>query len=123
VELATRLLSLAAAAAESLTIAERPLDPSVMAADAAESLSLERGVDYRTAYREVGRAVAAGERVGGDAREAIATRIVTGGAAPAPMDAMLASCEAEIAVVSAQVDASRATIAAAERELLRLARG
>jgi argininosuccinate lyase len=119
VALATRLLNLAAATAESLTIVERQLDPAVMATDAAEVLSLERGVDYRSAYR----AVAQGEPPALDPREALATRVVTGGAAPAPMDAMLASCEAEIAVLSAQVDANRATVAAAERELLRRARG
>ena len=46
-------------------------------------------VDYRSAYREVGRAVAEGKPPELDPREALATRTVTGGAAPAPMDAML----------------------------------
>jgi len=123
VELAARILALAAATAESLTFTERALDPDAMATDAAEAISLERGIDYRSAYREVARALAEGRPPDLAPREAIAARMVTGGAAPAPMDAMLGSCEAEIAVVGAQVDASRATIAAAERELVRLARG
>ena len=66
VELATRLLRLAAATAESLTIdraaAERALRESdAMATDVAEAVSLATGTDYRSAYRAVGRAVAAGD--------------------------------------------------------------
>ena len=97
VELAARLLRLAAAVAESLTFhperAQRALRESgAMATDAAEALSLERGIDYRSAYRQIGEAVAAGTFEALDPVEALATRTVTGGAAPAPMEAMLGEC-------------------------------
>ena len=63
VDLAARLLRLAAATAESVTVdreaAERALRRSfAMAADLAEAISLAEGLDYRSAYRVVGRAVA-----------------------------------------------------------------
>ena len=59
VDLAARLLRLAAAVAESLTFdgerAERVLRESgAMATDVAEAISLATGLDYRSAYREVG---------------------------------------------------------------------
>ena len=92
-----------------------------MATDAAELLT--PGMDYRSAYKQVGRAVAAGELPDLDPREAIATRTVTGGAAPAPMDAMLAECRAAIDDVRERAATARAAIGEAERELLRLARG
>jgi len=64
VELATRALALAAAAAESVEIdraaAERALRTGfAQATDLAEELSRSHGVPYRSAYRVVGRAVAA----------------------------------------------------------------
>ena len=122
VELATRLLHLAAKTAETLTIdrerAERRLRGSAaMATDAAELLTPE--MDYRSAYKHV----AAGEPTDLDPREAIATRITTGGAAPAPMDAMLAECRAAIEDVRSRAEAARTSVGEAERELLRLARG
>ena len=66
VDLAARLLRLAAAVAESLTIdaerAERTLRESdAMATDVAEAVSLATGLDYRSAYRAVGQALAAGD--------------------------------------------------------------
>ena len=66
VDLAARLLRLAAAVAESVTIdaarAERTLrDSAAMATDVAEAISLSNGLDYRSAYRAVGRALAAGD--------------------------------------------------------------
>ena len=67
--------------------------------------------------------IAAGEPPDLDPREAIATRTVTGGAAPAPMDAMLTECRARVADVRELVGARRSEIEAAEGELLRLARG
>jgi argininosuccinate lyase len=123
VELATRLLNLAAAAAESLTFdpeaAERALHRGLgLATDAAEDISLRTGRPYRAAYREVGRAVAAGEALDLDPRAALATRTVTGGAAPAPMDAMLTDCRAAVAGERERVAATRRAVEAAERELL-----
>jgi argininosuccinate lyase len=120
VELATRVLALAARCAETLTIdrerAEARLRGSgAMAADAAELLTPE--LDYRSAYRHV----AAGEPPELDPREAIETRTVTGGAAPAPMDAMLADCERRLGQLRTRE--ARDAIAAAGAELLRLARG
>jgi argininosuccinate lyase len=122
VELATRVLHLAAKTAETLTIdrerAERRLrESAAMATDAAELLTPE--LDYRSAYKQV----ATGEPPDLDPREAIATRTVTGGAAPAPMDAMLTECRARVADVRELVGARRSQIEAAEGELLRLARG
>jgi argininosuccinate lyase len=152
VDLAARLLRLAAAVAEGLTFdaerAERSLrGSSAMAADVAEAISLATGLDYRSAYRVVGRAVAAGplDPAGLDAaaREvlgrsldldpavladaldpaaAIATRTVPGGAAPEPMDAMLADCRAAVAAAGGWIDAERAALERAEHELVALAR-
>ncbi len=126
VELAARLLDLAAKTAETLTIdrerSERALrESAAMATDAAELMTPE--LDYRSAYRAVGRAVAAGELPDLDPREAIATRTVTGGAAPAPMDAMLERCRAAVAEIQGKVKRAREAVAGAEGELLRLARG
>jgi argininosuccinate lyase len=136
VQLATRLLHLAAVAAETLTFdpgaAARALARGfALATDAAEEISLRTGRPYRDAYREVGRAVAAGELdadalgIPADALDpaaALATRTVTGGAAPAPMDAMLAGCRAAVAAVRARAAARREAVEQAERRLLRLAR-
>jgi argininosuccinate lyase len=148
VELAARLLRLAAAVAESLTVdaarAERALrGSSAMAADVAEAISLAAGLDYRSAYRVVGRAAAAGgldataldaaanELLGRplgvdvspalDPAAAIATRTVPGGAAPEPMDAMLAACRQAIDDARRWIDAERTAIERAERELVTLA--
>jgi argininosuccinate lyase len=118
IELATRLLNLAAATAESLSVNERPLPGETLATDAAERLSLEQGLDYRTAYREVARQVAAGSAPAIDPREAIATRTVTGGAAPEPMQRMLAQCRRAIAGTRDLIAAERAKIEAAEADLL-----
>ncbi len=122
VELATRVIALAAKCAETLTIdherAERRLrESAAMATDAAELLTPE--LDYRSAYKQI----AAGEPPDLDPREAIATRTTIGGAAPAPMDAMLTECRAGVADVRERVGARRSAIEAAEGELLRLARG
>jgi argininosuccinate lyase len=134
--LAARLLRLAAAVAESLTVdaaraAAAVRESFVMATDVAEALSLERGLNYRAAYREVGEAVAGGAldpaALGLDASvldpaAALATRTVTGGAAEAPMEAMLAECRAAVADADAWVGERRAAIAAAERALVDAAR-
>jgi hypothetical protein len=48
----------------------------------------------------------------------LATRTVTGGAAPAPMDAMLTDCRAAVAGERERVAATRRAVEAAERELL-----
>jgi argininosuccinate lyase len=129
VDLATRLLQLAAATAESVTVdrerAERALRESfALATDVAETISLETGADYRSAYRDVGRAVAGGTLDTGalDPRAAIATRTVTGGAAPAPLEAMLADCGAAVTTTRENIERERKALAAAEAELLRLAR-
>ncbi len=124
VDLATRLLDLAAATAETLTFdpaaAARALERGhALATDAAEDISLRTGRPYRDAYREVGRAVAAGafephDTVG----DALTTRTVTGGAAPVPMEAMLAQCGAAVKQVRERVATARRAIAEAERALL-----
>jgi argininosuccinate lyase len=125
VELAARLLRLAAAVAESLTFdaaRARALlrAGGAMATDAAELMSLERGVDYRSAYRAVGEAVAAGtfDASALDPAEAMATRTVTGGAAVAPMEAMLGEMRAALATSRARLGATRAAIAGAEEALI-----
>ena len=129
VELAARLLRLAAAVAESVTFdrerAARAVHESfALATDLAEAISLATGLDYRSAYRVVGRAVAGGtldaaaldaaavELLGRplaldpalvagalDPAAALATRVVPGGAAPEPMDAMLRECRDAVAEV------------------------
>jgi argininosuccinate lyase len=118
VELATRLLDLAAATAASLTFAGVELPADALATDAAERLSIEQGLDYRAAYRRVGRDVAAGNPPAEDPREAVATRTVTGGAAPAPMRAMLEECRTAIAHARDAIARERAQIEAAEAKLL-----
>ena len=138
VELAARLLRLAAAVAESLTVdgarAERALrESSAAAADVAEAISLATGSDYRSAYRVVGRAVAggaleaaardAGVEAALDPVAAIATRTIPGGAAPAAMDAMLRECGEAVAAAREWVEDERAAIERAEADLVALAGG
>jgi argininosuccinate lyase len=156
VDLAARLLRLAAAVAESMTIeaerAERVLRESpAMAADVAEAISFAAGLDYRSAYRVVGRALGAGDdrgddRIGLDAAAieaaardvlgrplgldpaivgqaldpaaAIATRTVPGGAATAPMDAMVADCRDALARARAWIERERGAIEHAEQQLV-----
>jgi argininosuccinate lyase len=131
VDLAARLLRLAAAVAESVTIdGERALNllraGDAMATDAAEALSLERGLDYRSAYRLVGETLAAGGELDVppevlDPVAAIATRTVAGGAAPAPMDSMLEDCRDAITQARAWVERHRDAVGEAERALVALA--
>ena len=151
VELAARLMRLAAAVAESVTFdrerAARAVHESfALATDLAEAISLATGLDYRSAYRVVGRAVAAGtlDAAGLDAAAvellgrplaldpalvadaldpaaALATRVVPGGAAPEPMDAMLRECRSAVDDATAWVDQARAANTAAEQALLALA--
>jgi argininosuccinate lyase len=125
VELSTRLLDLAAAVAESLSVdreaSARAITGAALATDAAERISLETGTDYRSAYDEVGRALAEGAPIAlPGLAETLATRTVTGGAAPAPMDAMLAHCRGRTARVRERVEEERAALARAEDELQRL---
>jgi argininosuccinate lyase len=142
VDLAARLLRLAAAVAESLTVdadrAERALRESdAMATDAAEAISLATGLDYRSAYRAVGRTLAAGADLVAvcrsldldpaivtdalDPATAIASRTVPGGAAPAPMDSMLADCRDAVARALAWAQHERDAIEHAEQQLVVLA--
>jgi len=121
VDLATRLMALGAATAESLTFTGAELPAEALATDAAERLSLEQGLDYRTAYREVGRAFAAGDMPREDPHEAIATRTVTGGAAPEPMRRMLDDCRAKISAARERLAEERARIEAAEHALISMA--
>jgi argininosuccinate lyase len=148
IDLATRVLDLAAATTESLHIdraaCERALDQSfAMAADVTEVLCLAHGLDYRSAYRVVGRAVrdddltANGLRIAArdlldrdldiaperlaeamDPERAIATRTVTGGAAPAPMDAMLDAAQAATDAARTRLDQRRAALQTSERALI-----
>ena len=156
VELASRLLRLAATTAESVTAdaeraAQRVRDGFALAADVAETITLTTGIDYRSAYRVVGLAVArardagqldvagldeaAQELLGGplgldaalladalDPAAALATRTVPGGAAPDRMDAMLAECRTAVAEARRSSEAARAGITQAEARLLELAR-
>ena len=176
VDLAARLLRLAAAVAESVTIdaarAERALrEGDAMATDVAEAISLATGLDYRSAYRAVGRALAARDgsttrALAGDADDpvvedsgdandpvalataieaaarevagpldldpaivadaldpakAIASRTVPGGAAPAPMDSMLADGRDAVARARAWVERERSALEHAEQQLVVLA--
>ncbi len=137
VALAARLLRLAAAVAETLTIdAERAAaavrESFAMATDAAEAVSDARAIDYRSAYRIVGEAVAGGTLDAAalgidpevlDPVAALATRTVTGGAAAPPLDTMLAECRAAVADAERWIGERRAAIAAAEAELVALASG
>jgi argininosuccinate lyase len=146
IELATRTIALAGATAESVTIdrerAERAVsESSALATDVAETISLVDGLDYRTAYNIVGRAVAgdgltpaaldeaALELIGRrlavypallaiDVRETLTTRTVTGGAAPAPMEKMLRDSRAALAATRERLTSRRAEISAAEAALL-----
>jgi argininosuccinate lyase len=136
VTLAARLMRLAAAVAETLTIdAERAAaavrEGFAMATDAAEALSAARGIDYRSAYKIVGEAVAGGSldaaALGLDPSDldpvaALATRTVTGGAAPAPLDAMFDQCRRAISGTEGWIAERRSAIAAAEADLVALAR-
>jgi len=147
IELAARTLDLAAATAESLRFDRQAcvnaLHRHTLSADLADLLSLETGLDYRSAYRVVGRAAAAGELTAAslqqaanellddppridpelvehalDPRAAIATRTVTGGAAPAPMAAMLHRARTELEHARTGAETARTAIAAAERSLV-----
>jgi len=156
VEFAARLLRLAAATAESVTAdaeraARRVRDGFALATDVAEVITLTTGIDYRSAYRVVGLAVArardggpldaagldeaAGELLGRplglgaaaladalDPAAALATRTVPGGAAPEPMDAMLAECRTAVAEARRSSEAARAVVTQAEDGLVDLAR-
>jgi argininosuccinate lyase len=131
VDLAARLLRLAGAVAESVTFdAERAArvlrESGSMATDVAEAISLASGVDYRSAYREVAAAgpEAAARDLSADVLDpaaAIATRTVAGGAAPAPMEVMLADCSDAVARARAWVERQRGAIADAEQALVGLA--
>jgi argininosuccinate lyase len=106
---------------ETLRVHPGTIPPEAMAADAAELLSLRHGLDYRSAYKQIGREVADGHPPDLDPAEAIATRTVPGGAAPAPMDAMLAETRATIAAARSRTTAARERIARAEAALVQLA--
>ena len=136
--LATRTIALAAATTESLEIdrdaaARAVRDSHALAADVADTISLTTGLDYRSAYKVVGRAAAehgtldldaldatAQELLGRplgltpealadalDPQRAIATRTVPGGAAPAPMDAMLQDCRRVLDATRARLQERR----------------
>ena len=130
VALAARLLNLAAAVAESVTVdaarAERVLrESAAMATDVAEAISLVTGRDYRSAYRDVAHDLEAAARDVHEALDpaaAIATRTVPGGAAPEPMDAMLAGCRDEVVRAHAWVERERGALEDAESRLVALAR-
>ncbi len=153
VDMAARLLRLAAATAESVTVDTERAAGAVrqsfaLATDLAEVVSRAAGLDYRSAYRVVGRAVASpgaldasaldaaavellgrrlelGESVVADALDparALATRTVPGGAAPQPMDAMLRECRGAVADARRWIEAERTAMSAAEDDLVAAAR-
>ncbi|WP_053226137.1 lyase family protein [Solirubrobacter soli] len=123
VELATRTVDLAAAVTESLDFNAAELPEATFAADVAEALTRHRGIDYRTAYK----IVAAGGELGFDPAPymrfdaAMATRTVTGGAAPGPMDAMLADTRETIAAATTRLKRRREALRTAEAALRQLA--
>jgi len=116
VDLATRLMNLAAVTAASIEFAEKELPAETLATDQAEQLSLDTGLDYRSAYKRVAQSIEPS-----DPREAIATRTVTGGAAPEALQRMLDDCRATIASARERLAAERAGIEAAEHALLAMA--
>ena len=148
IELATRVIDLAAAVAESLRIDRaacgRALAEShALAADVTEVLCLEHDLDYRSAYRVVGRAVREGDfsadglrraarelldrdlelapeqlAAALDPARALAARTVTGGAAPAPMDAMLGHARAAADAAHARLEQRHAALTAAQDALV-----
>jgi argininosuccinate lyase len=160
VALATGAVDLAAAVVERLELdvaaLARPLQEGfAMAADLAEALMLQTGLDHRACYRVVGRAVAAAiehgegpaaldaQAVDHAAREvlghplqvddalvadaldpdaAIATRTVMGGAAGAPMAAMIEADRAHAEELARSVAQRRAALEAAEQGLRARAR-
>ncbi len=160
VKLATDAVALAAAVVEGLELdrdklAEPLRDGFAMAADLAEALMLETGLDHRACYRVVGRAVAAAIDHGEgptaldpaaldraarevldrpltvsadliadalDPHAAIASRTVTGGAAEAPMTAMLHDDRVRAHALAGGVAERRAALGDAERRLRERAR-
>lgn len=160
VTLATGAVGLAAAVVERIEFdvaaLARPLNEGfALAADLAEAVMLQTGLDHRACYRVVGRAVAVAiERGAGpaaldaraldeaaravlgrplevapqliadalDADAAIATRTVTGGAAEAPMAAMVQESREQAAALARSVVERRAALAAAEQSLRARAR-
>ncbi|HEV2785095.1 MAG TPA: lyase family protein, partial [Solirubrobacteraceae bacterium] len=155
VTLATGAVRLAAAVVERLELdvgaLRAPLDDGfAMAADLAEAVMIETGLDHRACYRVVGRAVAtaidcgngpaaldaealdrAAQEVLGrplaldtrliaaalDAEQVIATRTAIGGAAEAPMTAMLDEHRTHALSLARSVVERRAELAAAEKAL------
>ena len=160
VTLATGAVALTAAVVEGLELdaaaLARPLHEGfAMAADLAEAVMLDTGLDHRACYRVVGRAVAAAIESGDgpaaldtqaidraarevldrplvveaaviagalDPHAAIATRTVTGGAAEAPMTAMLDDGRERTRALTASVAERRAALIAAEAALRERAR-
>jgi argininosuccinate lyase len=141
VDLAARLLRLAAACAESVTVdagrAAALLRGSfATATDLAEAITLATGLDYRAAYRAVGRAIADGGSLDPAALDAAAREIlgrpleldpqlVAGALEPVarePIDAMLRDCREQVGRGRAWVDARRRAADDAERELVERAR-
>jgi argininosuccinate lyase len=117
IETATKAIDLAAAVTESLHFHAASIPASAMATDAAELISLQEGVDYRTAYNRIG----AGEGLTLDPRAAIETRTVPGGAAPAPMESMLAQLRDATRASHAWALGKRTAIEDAETRLVQLA--
>lgn len=160
VRLAAGAVGLAAAVVEQLAFdvvaLARPLHEGfAMAADLAEAVMLQTGLDHRACYRVVGRAVVLAMQRGGgpsaldaqaldeaarellgqplglapeliadalDPSAAIATRTVTGGAAEAPMAAMVREGREHAAALARSVAQRRAALAAAEQALRARAR-
>jgi argininosuccinate lyase len=156
VELATGVIDLAAAVTESLepdtgAMAHAAGEGFALTTDLAEALCQATGLDYRSSYLVVGRAIAAAIQQGGgpeaidapaidraarevlgepleaapaliadalDPAAAIATRTVPGGAAAAPMAAMIDHCRAAVGELGTWVARRRREAAHAEQALL-----
>jgi argininosuccinate lyase len=160
VEMTTELVDLAAAVAASLqpdhdALHEAAAGGFAQSTDLAEVITQAAQLDYRSAYRIVGHAIASAinEGRGPEALNAaaidraavavlgrhvvisaeklaealnpeasIATRTVSGGAAAAPMAAMVEQCRAAIGSVSAWIEERRHSLETRERALFEIAR-
>jgi argininosuccinate lyase len=159
-ELATRVTRLMSGVIQTLVVNEQRMWDALLAGfsqatDLAEHVMVESGLDYRSAYLVVGRAVrtaadrglrgvditpelldeagravlqrplglaASGLKEVLDPRAIVASRTLPGGAAPAAVRSMAASCRGEAAALRAAARDRLARYRAAEEDLVRLAR-
>jgi argininosuccinate lyase len=92
------------------------------AADLAERMVLEEGLDYRAAHRRVAATAREGGAAAPDPAAAVASRAATGGAAPGAVDALVAAHRRALAGERAWAAETGARAAAAEEALVARAR-